>query len=417
LTFALSAYIVLKQNKERHMARASKVAAKPKKKAVRAVRRGSNMLPLMPTKGLTWQKAHYYTHYEVESKEWLTTVKAHIKKAYDKKVVSSINKLPDWQIGGKSHWACAAFLIDNDNAQLVPKGHRTGLDNWIKELAVLGEKVVQEKKTEEKTKKNVHVPSIQERIAEQAQVACEDIEEWLDGFLTDKKNFDPKGFDFVAHFASNKVTQAHARKIKKYYTAELEEAQLIQKLPTPGEINRIKDEKEKDLAQQLREGYSHLTKKDAKTYLTALETLHGACDVVIDAAKANRKPRKKAPPSKEKLVAKVQFKERDDKLQLVSINPLDLIDAKEIWVYNTKTRKLGKYIAQEHAGIQVKGTTLQFYDETKSIQKTLRKPEEILKEFKKASKVKLRKFLDEIKTTDIKLNGRLNADTILLKVY
>jgi len=126
LTFALSAYIVLKQNKERHMARASKVAAKPKKKAVRAVRRGSNMLPLMPTKGLTWQKAHYYTHYEVESKEWLTTVKAHIKKAYDKKVVSSINKLPDWQIGGKSHWACAAFLIDNDNAQLVPRGHRTG---------------------------------------------------------------------------------------------------------------------------------------------------------------------------------------------------------------------------------------------------------------------------------------------------
>ena len=39
------------------------------------------------------------------------------------------------------------------------------------------------------------------------------------------------------------------------------------------------------------------------------------------------------------------------------------------------------------------------------------------KEFKKASKVKLRKFMDEIKTTDIKLNGRLNADTVILKVY
>ena len=408
---------MLKHIKERQMARASKVAAKPKKKAARAVRRGSNMLPLMPTKGLTWQKAHYYTHYEVESKEWLTTVKAYIKKNYDKKVVSSINKLPDWQIGGKSHWACAAFLIDNDNAELVPEGHRTGLNKWIKELAVLGEQVVKEKKTEEKSKKNVYVPSIQERIRDQAYDACEAIEEWLDGFITDKKTFDPKGFDFVSHFAKFKVTQAHARKIKAFYTSEYEEAQLIQKLPTPGEINRCKDEREADMLQQLREGYAHLTKAEAKTYLTALELLHGACDVVIDAAKANRKPRKKTPPSKEKLVAKVQYKERDDKLQLVSVNPLDLVDAQEIWVYNCKTRKLGKYIAAEHSTIKVKGTTLQFYDETKSVQKTLRKPEETLKEFKKASKVKLRKFLDEIKTTDIKLNGRLNSDTVILKVY
>ena len=397
------------------MARASKVAAKPKKKTIRATRRGSNMMPLMPLKNITWVKAQYYTHYEVESKEWLTTVKAYIKKHYDKKMVSAINKLPDWKVGGKSHWATTAFLIENDRADLVPESHSKGIDRWIHELAEEGAKVVEEKKTEEKVKKNVYTPSIQERISEQAQAACEAIEEWLDSFITDKKKFDPKGFDFVAHFAKFKVTQAHARKIKKYYTSELEEAQLIQKLPTPGEINRIKDEKKKDLAQQLREGYSHLTKKDAATYLTALETLHGACDVVIDAAKANRKPRKKAPPSKEKLIAKVQYKEREDKLQLVSVNPLDLIDAKEVWVYNTKTRKLGKYVAEEHATIQVKGTTLQFYDEKQSVQKTLRKPEETLKAFKKAGKVALRKFLDEIKTTDIKLNGRLNSDTIILK--
>jgi len=399
------------------MARASKVAAKPKKKTVRAVRRGANMMPLMPMKNITWVKAQYYTHYEVESKEWLTVVKNYIKKHYDKKMVSAINKLPDWKVGGKSHWATTAFLIENDKADIVPESHSKGIDRWIHELAEEGAKIVEEKKTEEKSKKNVYVPSIQERIREQAQEACEAIEEWLDGFITDKKKFDPKGFDFVSHFAKYKVSQAHARKIKSFYQNEYEEAQLIQKLPTPGEINREKDEHKADMLQQLREGYSHLTKADAKTYLEALETLHGACNVVIDAAKATRKPRKKAPPSKEKLIAKVQYKERDDKLQIVSVNPLDLIDATEVWVYNTKTRKLGKYVAEEHATIKVKGTSLQFYDESKSVQKTLRKPEETLKEFKKASKVKLRKFLDEIKTTDIKLNGRLNADTIILKVY
>ena len=399
------------------MARANKAAAKPKKKTVRAVRRGANMMPLMPSKNLNWDRAKYYTHYEVESKEWLSTVKAYIKKHYDKKVVANINKLPDWKVGGKSHWTCAAYLLDN-NPELVPTIYKEGIHKWILELAEEGAALVEEKKAEEKTKKNVHVPSIQERIAEQAQEACDAIEEWLDGFVTDKKKFDPKGFDFVSHFAKMKVSQAHARKIKGYYAGELEEALLIQKLPTPGEINREKDEHKADMLQQLREGYSHLTKKDAATYLEALETLNGACDLVIDAAKATRKPRKKAPPSKEKLIAKLKYLERDDKLQIASVNPLELLDASEVWVYNVKTRKLGKYVADEYAKtLGVKGTTLVGYDESKSIQKTLRKPADTLKEFKKASKVKLRKFLDEIKTTDIKLNGRLNADTIILKVY
>ena len=100
---------------------------------------------------------------------------------------------------------------------------------------------------------------------------------------------------------------------------------------------------------------------------------------------------------------------------MVSVNPLELVGATEVWVYNIKTRKLGKYVADTAATIQVKGTTLLFYNETASIQKTLRKPDETLKAFKKAGKVQLRKFMDEIKTTDIKLNGRLNSDTIILK--
>lgn len=394
------------------MARASKVATKPKKKTVRLTRRVS-LYELMPTD--SWFKAKHYVHYEVESKDWLTKIKEYIKKNYDKKIVANINKLPDWKVGGASHWAATAVCLEAA-PEIVPEDYKTGIVKWVAKLADEGAALVEEKKAEEKAKpKNVYVPSIQERITEQAQDACEAIEEWLDGFITDKKNFDPKGFDFVSHFAKMKVSQAHARKIKKFYESELEEAKLIQNLPTPGEINRIKDEREKDYAQQLREGYSHITKKDAATYLAALETLHGACDVVIDASKATRKPKAKKAPSKEKLIAKVQYKDRDDKLQIVSVNPLELIESTEVWVYNTKTRKLGKYVAEEGQHMQVKGTSLLFYDESKSVQKTLRKPEETLKEFKKAGKVKLRTFLDEIKTTDIKLNGRLNSDTIILK--
>jgi hypothetical protein len=63
----------------------------------------------------------------------------------------------------------------------------------------------------------------------------------------------------------------------------------------------------------------------------------------------------------------------------------------------------------------VKGSAIVGFDEAKSVQKTLRKPEETLKEFKSAGKIKLRKFLEEIKTTETRLNGRINLDTVIIR--
>jgi hypothetical protein len=49
------------------------------------------------------------------------------------------------------------------------------------------------------------------------------------------------------------------------------------------------------------------------------------------------------------------------------------------------------------------------------VQKTLRKPKEQLKAFMGSGKVGLRKFLDEIRGVDTKLNGRMNGDIVILK--
>lgn len=84
---------------------------------------------------------------------------------------------------------------------------------------------------------------------------------------------------------------------------------------------------------------------------------------------------------------------------------------------NTKYRKLGYYVADSLTGpLGIKGTTITGYDEAKSVNKTLRKPAEQLKEFAKAGKVALRTFIKDIKATESLLNGRLTADIILLKV-
>ena len=85
---------------------------------------------------------------------------------------------------------------------------------------------------------------------------------------------------------------------------------------------------------------------------------------------------------------------------------------------NADTRRFCRYyVADSIRGpLNVKGTTIIGYDEFKSVTKTLRKPEEKLKEFAKASKVQLRKFLEDIKATETKLNGRISVDVVLLKV-
>jgi hypothetical protein len=392
---------------------------KPKKKAtVRATRRLSGFA-LMPTDDF-WRAKHF-VHYEIESKEWGVQVKEYIKANFDRKVVANINKLPEWKTSNFSHWATTAYLLKT-NPDLVPDQYKTGIVKYISKLADEGQvlaKLKPEVEVDEavvEKPKVKYVPTIQERIQMQVVDALEDIEEWMDSFLTNKETFDPKGFDFTGHFAKYKITQAHARKIMKIYESELEEARLIVNLPTPQSIAKIKDEREKDFAQQIREGYSHLTKKDAQVYLSALETLAGACMLVIDSSKATRKPRVKKAPSKDKIVSGLKYKQVDDKYQIASVNPLELLQSTEIWVFNTKTRKLGRYVAAADAGVMtVKGSALIGYDEVKSLQKTLRKPEETLKEFKAAGKIKLRKFLEEINTTETVLSGRINADVVILK--
>lgn len=243
-------------------------------------------------------------------------------------------------------------------------------------------------------------PSIQERVREASYRMTEEIEDALEAFAQDPDTFDPKAFKLLNLLRGKEVKAAHARVIKDLYTRQYDE--LVEAATT-------KDE-------QLKEGYSHLSKANLKKITLFYHEILSACDMLMQEAKVNKKPRAKKAVPKDKIVAKLKYLKSEEKLKLVSINPTDIISAKELWIFNTKTRKLGKYVAAEYQELSVKGTSLTGFDPIKSVQKTLRKPEEQLKEFKAAGKVQLRKFLEDIKAVDIKLNGRINEDTVLLKV-
>ena len=76
----------------------------------------------------------------------------------------------------------------------------------------------------------------------------------------------------------------------------------------------------------------------------------------------------------------------------------------------------GCYHAIDADGFSVKGSSLLNYNESKSIQKTLRKPAEILPQILKGGKVYLRNALVDIRSVEVGLTGRLNADTILVRI-
>lgn len=272
------------------------------------------------------------------------------------------------------------------------------LGQRINEVLEQGKDDVEEEITDKK--ETAVVVSIQDRVREATFTMTEEIEDALEAFSSDPESFDPKAFKVLNLLRGKEAKAAHARIIRDYYRRQHDEYLELQE----GKCD------------QLKEAYSHLTKAQVKKIVLFYHEILSACDMLMQEAKVNRKPRAKKSKPVEKIVEKLKFMKQDEKLKLVSISPADIIGAKELWVFNTKTRKLGKYIANEYQDLGVKGTSITGFDEVKSVQKTLRKPEEQLKDFKSAGKVALRKFLEDIKAVDIKLNGRINEDTILLKV-
>lgn len=244
-------------------------------------------------------------------------------------------------------------------------------------------------------------PTIQERVKDAAIRMVEEIDLAIEEFHTNPTTFDPKSYRVLGIFKAQNVKPAHVRFIRDFYNPSLTELLEL----ASGNAD-----------EQLREGYKHRSKREIRNLIAFYQEIISACDMLAAEAKVVRKPRVRKVVSKEQQVANLKYKKVDDELKLVSINPTTIIDSKELWIYNTKLRKLGKYVAAEFSDLAVKGTSIINFDEVKSIQKTLRKPIEQLTAFKAANKVALRKFLDEITTVDTKLNGRLNEEIILLKV-
>lgn len=265
---------------------------------------------------------------------------------------------------------------------------------WNK-IKTLSDNVSPEKEETEEQPQKV-VISIQERIANKASDIIGELEGEVDEFImTGKSSFDP-----VKFMRSNDIKPQIAQRIADYYR------------PLYAEIfDAIQG---KDV--QLKEAYSSWKKQKLKTYMEFVKSIIAAAESRIAIVKATRAPRKKKEKPAAVIVSKMKYQTEDATLNIKSIKPTDILGANQLWTFNTKTRMLAVYNAMGPAGLNVKNSTLTGFDEKTSIAKKLRKPQEQVATLIIAGKVTLRKYMDDVKSVAKIASGRINTDTILVRI-
>ena len=311
---------------------------------------------------------------------------------YTNDEIRRLIRLPDSMISPSTCKLARAWK----NGWVLDDHERSYMKKSIREYLDRNDELADDEPTKKKTVAPTQVKTIQDRLQEKTNEHLGHFEGLVDELIRGEK-VDPKAFEY---FKANNIPQAQLSKYEEYANSFVDELK---------ESQNTDDE-------DLRDAYRHLKAADYKRFYAFFDKFYEAIEAYRQVKKQTKKARVKRAPNKEKQVSKLKYMKEDNNLKLVSINPVDIIGAEELWVYNTKTRKLFKYISDNLTGpLNVKGTSILGYDSAKSIGKTVRKPEQKLMEFMKAGKVQLRKFLDDIKATSIPANGRINNDILLLK--
>jgi len=327
------------------------------------------------------------------------------RNGYNKDTIQAFKKTKDNRCS-QTVGAIASCLIKGMPAKR--EGFNQGRDTteWLKEQITLiieaGKNDIEEVEVVKTEKAVVPVITIQDRIRDQAVQMSDELDAAIDSWIINPEEFDPKAFKILNLLRGKGAKAAQARYIKSFFAKGM------------AELHELASGNADD---QLREGYKHVSRKNVNKLIAFYESIAQACDQIAAEAKVLKKVRSKKVKPAEELVKKLKFRTTEDKLGVVSVHPAQLIGAQGAVVYNTKTRKIGIYVSKTSNGLGVKGTSITEFTE-KSFQKTLRKPEVQLKEFKDQNTQKrVETWFGKIKATETVLNGRMNEEIMILRVF
>jgi len=306
-----------------------------------------------------------------------------------------IKKVSDNSINKSFAWLMQLSL----NGLELRKTEREKIEVEISRLKHLGKKSIKEKakKEENKPKK----PNVQEIMKARAMLVGGDLEALLDDYI--------------------ELGVPSKHKIKPIGTL-MTSTMLPQHVPLliePWE-DKIAEFKELQLGEdkQLVEAYSNFGKIQVRHIIGFCElVIHDLHSYVTYKKSTRARPKKKTVPVA-KVVSKLKYLKEFNDLDLKSLPPVKIPESKEMFVYDTKKRKLHYYKADDlSGGLSVKNSTIVGFSVSETCAKTLRKPIEQLKEFNNASKPNSRKFFSDIKAVETKLSGRFNEHIVILKIF
>jgi hypothetical protein len=337
-----------------------------------------------------WQSGKYFYYYHHDAKELRPFVVELYGKDWTKKQHKDFSKVKDSLISPHLGAICKMIL---DGAKW-PEGSKAWADKQVAKALEIGAGEADPEAPKEEPKK---VINIQDRLQEIREETIGDLECIEDDFIRTRKM---PNVNIMTWLRQKNIPQQIIPAMIDFYA---------ERLAFMMEVKEGKDA-------QLKEGFAHLKKKDVdvwiKWYNDVITDLDGYKRVKV----AARKPRMRKAQPPEKLARKMKYQKDAPDVGVTSVHPKEIVNATVVWVYNTKTRKLGRYVASEQdKSMTVKGSTILGWDPKLSVAKTLRKPKEQLKEFMDSGKVQLRTFLDKIKATEVKLNGRTNDQTIIVR--
>ena len=334
--------------------------------------------------------SEYFLHSEISDKVLYESVIRWVNEAsgWDKETIKLVLAAPAWC------WASInKYCFFWEKVGYMPQKMIDYLENKLDYLKERGQKELDEKAERIAAPKRKIVRINLDLFLN----AVEDIFDWL---ANGRKAQD--AVNLVKQCDLNKEEVASAVVELQTTLDELLELQRVRKI-----VNRS------DWDEQLVEGYSWINRPNTQKIV---DWYKEAVTELGTAQERKKVVRRKKPQDPRKIVARLRHLQADKDLNIASIQAVDILGASECWVYDTKRKRLGLYMSKGVGGLGVKGTSITGYDEDLSYEKTLRKPEEQLKNVMSKSKKAIHEVVGKIRGKKMKPKTRINPNMLLLKV-
>ena len=339
-------------------------------------------------------KAFSWYNYFYGKKDARDMIVNYLESQDRKADVRVLKSIPDSAIRLTTGWLCRMKMVGLE----LSETEQIKLDNLLKEILTSKQTVEAES---EPASEGPAKPNIQDRLREKVGECAAELEAMFDEFMTAgaKMSADYKpimvirGMNVVPQMISE-ISNRWKRKLAEF------EAAVEGKDPL------------------LVEAYSYLTKIQLRNCVKFCEAVINDCGAYVQIKKVERKPRKVRAVPPEKRAAKFKHTAEFVELKLKGLPAASLVDKAEAWLYDTKKRKLIHVVADSHTqAFTIKNNSVIGYSTVETLQKTVRKPADVVRAIQAAGKPAARKIYKDLTTTETPWNARGTENLIVLKAW